>query len=219
MPVISIGRREHYLLFRVEFDNELFVDVLRNVGTLGIVEEFTREVGAIPLKPRIVACTRSQIIGNNFQRLGTLTDGDNITHPKFVRRDVDNIAIDSNVAMGDKLTCLGTAASDTKTVDDIVKTSLNEFHEFLTSDTTATGGFSIEFTELALKDAVSIFCFLLLLKLNAIFGHFATATVLTVHTRGIRFLFIVLVGTINGLVELSCYFGFRTCISCHCLQF
>ena len=32
----------------------------------------------------------------------------------------------------------------------------------------------------------------------------------------VRFLFVVLVGTVDGFVELSSDFGFRTCISCHC---
>ena len=121
--------------------------------------------------------------------------------------------------MRHELTRLCPAAGDAETIDDVVETGFDEFHEFLTGDATTTGGLGVEFAELTLKDTVGIFGFLLFLKLDAILRDFATTAVLAVHARSVRFLFVVLVGTEDGFVELSCYFGFRTSISCHCLQF
>ena len=121
--------------------------------------------------------------------------------------------------MGHKLAGLCTAAGDAETIDNIVQTGFDEFHELFTGDTATTGGFGIEFAELAFENAIGIFGFLLLLKLDAILRDFTTTTVLAVHARSVRFLFVVLIGTVNRFVELSCYFGFWTCVSCHCLLF
>ena len=117
--------------------------------------------------------------------------------------------------MGNELASLSTAAGDTQTIDDIVETGLDELHQFFTGDTTTTGGFGIKFAELAFEDAVSIFCLLLFLKLDAVFRSFATTFVLTMHARSIGFLFVGLVKTVDGVVKFSCDFGFRTSVSCH----
>jgi hypothetical protein len=203
------------LLLGVELDNELFVDVLGDIGALGVIHEFTAEGGSVPFEPRIVVGTGSEVVGDDFERFGTLTNRNDIANTELVGGDVDNVSVDSYVAVGHKLAGLSTAAGNAETIDHVVKTGFNEFHELFTGNATTTGGFGIKLTELTLKDTISIFGFLLLLKLDAIFRNFATATVLTVHTRSIRFLFVVLIRTVDGFVELSCYFGFRTCISCH----
>ena len=138
------------LLLGVEFDNKLFVDILGNIGTLRIVEKLAGKARTIPLKPSIVVGTGGEVIGDYLKGFRALADGDDITHFQFVGGDVDNIAVDSNMAVGHKLTGLGTAAGNTEPIDDVVKTCLDEFHEFFTSNTTTTGCLGIEFAELAL---------------------------------------------------------------------
>ena len=110
------------LLLGVEFDNELFVDSLGDIATLRIADEFTSETGAVPFEPCIVVGTRGEIVGDNLQRLGTLADGNDVTNFQFIRGNIDHIAVDGDVAVGHELTCLGPAAGDAETIDNIVQT-------------------------------------------------------------------------------------------------
>ena len=119
--------------------------------------------------------------------------------------------------MRHKLTSLCTGAGDTETVNYVVETSFDEFHKFLTGDATTTGSLGIKFTELAFENTVGVFGFLFFLKLNTVFRGFATAFVLAVHARSVIFSFKSLIRTVNGFVEFSSDFGFRTSISCHCI--
>ena len=203
------------LLLRVEVNDELLVDGLGDVGALGVVDELAAEGGTVPLEPGVVVGTRGEGVGDDFERLAAFADGDDIALAETVGGDVDDFAVDSDMTMGNQLTGLCAAAGDAEAVDDVVETGLDEFHEFLTGDATATGGFGVEFAELALEDAVGVFGFLLLLELDAVLGEFAAAAVLAVHAGGVGFLLVALVRAIDRLVELSCDFGLRTCVSCH----
>ncbi len=119
--------------------------------------------------------------------------------------------------MGNELAGLGAAAGDAEAIDHVVETGLDEFHKLLTGNATATGGFGVEFTELTLENAIGVFGFLFLVELDAVLGGLAAATVLAVHAGSIGFLLVAFVRAVDRLVEFSCDFGLRTCVSCHCL--
>ena len=53
-------------LLGVEFDDELLVDGLGDVGALGVAEELAGEGGTVPLEPSVVAATGSNVVGDEF---------------------------------------------------------------------------------------------------------------------------------------------------------
>ena len=205
------------LLLGVEVDDELLVDGLGDVATLRIVDELAAHACTVPLEPRVVVGARGQRVDDYLERFAAFANRHHVAFAEAVRRDVHHVAVDGDVAVRDQLAGLGAAAGYAETVDHIVEAGLDEFHQLLTGDAAATGGFGIEFAELTLEDAIGVFGFLLLVELDSVFRDLAAATVLTVHAGGIGFLLIRFVRAIDRLVEFSCNFGLRTCVSCHFL--
>lgn len=123
------------------------------------------------------------------------------------------------MAVGNELTGLSAAAGDTETVDHVVEAGLDEFHQLFTGDATTARSLGIKFTELALENAIGVFGFLFLIELDTVLGGLAATAVLAVHTGGVGFFLVALVRAIDRLVELSCDFGLRTSVSCHCSFF
>jgi len=204
-----------YLLFRVQFDNELLLNVLRDIGTLGSVEILAAERILVPLKPRILAVVEtSKCVVNDLEGLRTLAYADNLTRLYAIGSDIDNLAIDNHMLVEHELTCGGTGRSDTQTVNDIIETALKQLEQYLTGYALGALGLLEETTELRFKDTIGIFSLLLFLKLSAILRSFLT-TIQAMLTRGIVLLSENLVWSVNSLAKFAGNAGFRSSISCH----
>ena len=98
------------LLLGVEVNDELLVDGLGDVGALREVDELAAHAGAVPFEPRIVVGARGEGVGDDFERFAALADGDDVAFFQRIGGDIDDIAVDGDVAVGDELTGLGAAA-------------------------------------------------------------------------------------------------------------
>ena len=71
---------DYGLVFRVQLDNQLLLDVFRDVSTFGLVQEFAALQVLIPFNPRILAVVEAcQRVGNYFEGFGLFTDTNNLT--------------------------------------------------------------------------------------------------------------------------------------------
>ncbi len=91
--------------------------------------------------------TRQSIL-NNLQRLAALTDADNLTRLYRIRSNVHNLAINNDVLVKDKLTGSCTTRSNSKTINQIVETTLEKLKKNLTCNTLGTLSLLKKATEL-----------------------------------------------------------------------
>src|SRR5213080_1705326 len=83
------GRTSVPLLLRIQFDDELLRNFLRNQVTRRHVGELAHHVFAVPLKPReLTSITHGQRSRDSFERLRLLTHANEVAGTKFVRRNV-----------------------------------------------------------------------------------------------------------------------------------
>ena len=122
-----------YLLFRVQLDNHLLLDILRNVSTLWHVEEFSTLCVIVPLNPWVLAVVEA--CKSSIDYLKALRLLAHCHYHAWLYRelwDVDNLAVNSDVLVANKLTCCSASRSDTKTVYNIVKAALKELEKNFT---------------------------------------------------------------------------------------
>lgn len=166
------------LLFRIELDDQLLLDVLGNVFALGKVKELTALNAFVPFDPGIFAVVETgEVVGDHFERFSLLAHSDNVAGLHLEGRDVDNVTVDSDVLVEHKLTGSGTRGSNTETIYDVVETAFEKLQEHFAGNTFGAGCAFEKVAELAFEHAVGVFSFLLFLKLSAVFGSFATAVV------------------------------------------
>ena len=148
------------------------------------MEELTCLECFVPFNPGVFAVVESgEGVGDNFERLGLLTDTDNVAGLNLVGGDIDYLTVDSNVTVEDDLTGSSTCGSDAEAVNDVVEARLKELKEDHTGDTLEARSLGEEVAELALEDTVSVLGLLLFAELYAVFRGFA-ALVLTVLAGG-----------------------------------
>ena len=112
-----------------------------------------------------------------------------------------------------ELTCGRTAGGYAQTVNHIVKATLEKLEKNLTCNTLCAGCFLEEVAELTFKNAICIFCFLLLAELKTILGGLATA-IGAMLSRRIVLLCQNFVIAEDRFTELTGEFGFWSCVSC-----
>lgn len=207
------------ILFRVEVDDQLLLDVLGDVGSLGEVEEGAREGVGVPLEPRVpCGAVGSDGVGHNLEGLALFADTYDLTGLNTERRDVDDASVDDDMLVADELTSSCASGSYAEAVDDIVEAGLEDGEENLTGDAFGALSVGVSDTELTLEDAVGVLSFLLLFELLTVLGELAAA-VLTVLSRRIITMLEILVWTEDGLAELAGDLGSWACVPCHLLFF
>ena len=175
---------DYGLVFRVELDDELFLDVLRNVGTLRLVEELTALEIFVPFNPRILAVVETgECICYHFERLGLLAYTDNLTGLHAVRGNVDNLAVYNDVLVVNELTGSSTGGSNAETVNDVVETAFKALEKDFTGNATGSGSLVEENAELLLKYTIGILGLLLLSEHDTILRGLAAAIVTVLAGR------------------------------------
>ena len=183
------------LLFRIQLDDQLLLDVLRDVFTNGHVQELTTLYTLVPFNPGILAVVEaSERVLDHLERLGLLTNSNYLTLADGVGRNVHNLAIDSDVTVEYELTSSSACGGDTQTINDVIETGLEQLQEDFTRNALHARSLVEEVAELTFKDTIGVLSFLFFAKLGTVLRHFA-ATVGTMLARGIVLLLEVLVFT------------------------
>ena len=207
------------LVLRVQLNDQLLLDILGNICALGLVEKLTRLAVFVPLNPRILAVVEtSECIGNHLERLGLLADGDNLAGFYTIGSDINNLSINGDVLVVDKLTSCCASGSDTEAVNDVVKATLEVLEENLTSNATGSGSLVEHVAELLFENTIGVLGLLLLSEHDTILRSLATTRVAVLSRREVA-LRENFIGTENCLTEATGDTRLRTCISCHIFLF
>ena len=97
-----------------------------------------------------------------------LDDLDHIARLDLVRGDVDTLAIDSEVIVGNQLAGVAAGLGKAQTVDDVVETALDEDQQVDTSLAGHAGGLLVVGMELVLQDTIDELDLLLLVQLGGV---------------------------------------------------
>lgn len=191
------------LLFRVQLNNQLLLNILGDVGTLGLVEILTRHAVSIPLQPGVLGVVEaSKRCLDYLERLAALANADNLTGLNTVGSNAYYLTVDNNVAVVNQLTCCSTSGGNAKTINDVVEAALEVLKQNLTGDATGAGSLFKHITELFLEYTISVAGLLLLGKHYAVLRSLAAA-VITVLTRRIVTLSENFVSTKDGLAKTA----------------
>ena len=121
-----------HLLFRVQLNDQLLLDILGDICAVGTVQQLTGLLALIPLQPGILGVVKTcQSSSNHLQRLGTLTHADNLAGLYCVRGNTYHFAVNGDVLVVDELTGSSTSGSDAQTEHDVVKTALQVLQQDL----------------------------------------------------------------------------------------
>ena len=191
------------LLFRVKLNNQLLLDVLGHIGTLGLVQVLTRLAVLVPLQPGVLRVIEtSQGCLDNLEGLAALAHTNNLTGLYAVGSNAYNLAVNYDVTVVNQLTGSGTRGGDAKTVYDVVETALEVLNQDLTSNATGTGCLLEHVAELLLQHTIGVAGLLLLSQHDAVF-RCLSAAIITVLTRRIVTLCENFVSTKDGLAKTA----------------
>ena len=152
----------------------MLFNVFRDVGSFRYMQHLANFQVLIPLQPRIFAVINaSQRVYNNLQRLGFLTNANQLSGLNSIRRNIDYFTVNSNMLVAYQLTGSSTRRSNTQTINDIVQTAFEQLKQYLTGNTLSSSGLLKQITELFFQNSISIFGFLLLTELDSIFRSFS----------------------------------------------
>src|SRR3954451_21381134 len=175
------GVASSVLLLRVVLDDQLLLD--RDVDLLTDRELVDQDPHAVRQRlhppghdPLAVGLTSHDERG---RLQGLLRDVDDVVLADLVRRDVDLLAVDPEVAVHDELAGVATRAGEPGAVDHVVEAALEELQQVVAGLALATAGFLVVADELLLHHAVGETSLLLLTELQEVLGLLdATAAVL-----------------------------------------
>ena len=105
-----------------------------------------------------------------------LDDFDHIARLDLVRGDVDTLAIDSEVVVGNQLAGVAAGLGKAQTVDDVVETALDEDQQVDTSLAGHAGGLLVVGMELVLQDTIDELDLLLLVQLGGVLALLLSCT-------------------------------------------
>src|SRR5690606_33521653 len=155
-------------LLRVQLDDELLADVLRDVLALREVEELADEAVAVDLQVGERTAVPGHGVLDGFEVLALGPDLDDVARGELVARDVRDAVVDHHVAVVDQLAGLAARPREAEAVDDVVEAGLEELEEVLAGDALLAGRLLEEVLELPLQQAVGVLRLLLLLELDGV---------------------------------------------------
>ena len=157
-------------LLRIELDDELFFNVFGDVFACRNVEELTTLSSFVPFDPGVFSVVETcEVVNDYFERFALFTNADNSAGFNVVRGDVDNLAVNNDVAVEHDLTSSSASFSNTEAVNYVVETAFEELKEYFTGDAFSAFSLSEEVAELTFENTVGVFSFLLFAELSAVF--------------------------------------------------
>ena len=141
-------------------------------AALGELVDEDAEVRGNHLQPRRDGTLAEGLLGDlEPVHLGGLgSDVDDVVLRDAVARDGHLLVVDHEVTVAHELTSLTTRLRETRAVDDVVQTRLEDLEEVLTGLAGAAVSLLVVTTELLLHDAVGEASLLLLLQLETVLG-------------------------------------------------
>lgn len=94
----------NYLLLRVQFYDQLFLDVFRNALSLRISNEYTFHFFLVPIQPAEFRIFSTDNAGQCRIVCGFILQADNVSWFQLERRSVNNDTVNSNVFVRNQLT-------------------------------------------------------------------------------------------------------------------
>jgi hypothetical protein len=165
------------LLFRIEFDNELFLNGSLDLVTLGKVYNLNRESVTIYVEPcgngscRVSLYYSLDLVGST----SLFAYSDLVACLKKVGSDVYAMAVNLEMTMTNELTSFCTRRSIACSVNYIVKTAFENAEKVCTCHTLCINCHLIIMTELMLCNSVESSCSLLSAEMKTIFGRLLTS--------------------------------------------
>src|SRR6195952_900256 len=163
---------ERVLLLRVELDDELFLDRELDLRTQRPRVHQHPHPRRDRLEPGRHDALARGLTGDNerghLQAL--LAHVDDVVRVDLVRRDVDLVAVDPEVAVRDQLAGVAAGPGEAGAVDHVVEAALEQLQQVVTGLAGTTAGLVVVVVELLLHHAVGEAGLLLLLQLVAVLG-------------------------------------------------
>lgn len=128
--------------------------------------EYCTDVNVIPIDSIYTPIRNVKYQVENF-RVEQKTD--HLTRFHCIRRNIHNLTVYSNVLVAHQLTSSCASRSNTQTEYDIVKATFQQLEKDFTSNTFSSLSLLKQVAELFFQNAISIFGFLFLTKLNTVF--------------------------------------------------
>lgn len=205
------------LLFRVQFDDQLFIDLFGDIFPFRVGYKSSLHFFGIELQPGITAGIRFAVdaFRNMSHILGSSANGNHVARPKLVRRYVGHDPVDGNMTVADELARAAAGIGNPEAEHGIIQAGFQELEEHSTRDTAFAVGFVEQVAELAFQHTVGIFRLLFFEQLDGIVGTLPAPARVAMHTGRVFLLFEGLAGPENGFTERSRFFRSRTSISCH----
>ncbi len=165
------------MLLGVQLDDEVLLDGKVDILFKGNSNDLRAEGIRIVLKPlgSLAEGVGLDIVLYLIEALARILE--RYRHAGFneERGDIDLAAVNGEMAVKDKLSCLGSGHSKAQSVNDVVKSAFEDGEKVLTGLALSLGGQLEIASELALEKAVISFCLLLFSELRAILRGLAAA--------------------------------------------
>ena len=203
-----------YRLTVVEFDDLGFIDLRRELGTLGKPYQLAFELGFV--KADVGHEVGGLLLGilYDLQALGFLLEGDHIADLDQEGGNVDLLAVNGDMTVGDQLTGLLAGQGEAEPKDYIVQALLADLQKGQTGKVLVLLGDGEVAAELTLGYPIGQTELLLLEQLLAVFGDLAV-TVLAMLTGSIRTFGEFLASSQNRITEMPGYLPDRSYITRH----
>src|SRR5688572_21451135 len=170
---VTAMRMKPSKLLGVELDDQVFVDVGRQIGALRQSLERARHLFRVDLDPtrREVHLLRQRQRFLDAKLLArTLGDRDLVARLDLEGRQVDLLAVDHDGLVRDELARLRPRHGEAHAIDDVVEALLEDAEQVLAGVALLAGGLRVDVAELALEQAVDALDLLLLAQLDGVVG-------------------------------------------------
>lgn len=188
------------ILLGVQFDDQLYVDVLRYLVPFGIGYEYALHLVGIELQPGVLAHflgVAKEACGNHIQVLRLAAHRYHVAGAKKGGRNVGQYSIHDDVLVRDQLTGSAARRRQAEAVNGIVQTGFQQLEQHIAGNAFAPGGFFKSIAELALQEAVGVLGLLLFHQLDRIVGALLAAAGVTMLTGRVLAFFESPVETVN----------------------
>src|SRR2546423_8943669 len=162
-------------LFRIELDDQAFLDGRVDLAALGPLENFSGQVVVVGLQPRSDRRGEVGRIADDLLRRRAGRNRDDVVRPDLVAGDVHAPAVYVEVAVADELPCLRARGCEAEPVDDVVEPCLEHPEQRLAGHARAARRLLVVRAELLLEQPVVAARLLLLAQLQQVLALLDTA--------------------------------------------
>src|SRR5215471_7158439 len=191
------------LLLRIQFYDELLLNIFRNTLPFRISNESTGHSSFIEIDPVEFWILTAHLAGKTTLLSRRRLKGNDISRFQLERRNIHYFTIYQDMLVAHQLTGSRTRRCNTQTIYSVVKTSFQKLDQVFTSNTLTTGSFFEGLAELLFQYTISVFCFLLFTELESVLTQALTLAGSTMLTGRIAVLVQPFSISQDGLTEDS----------------